>query len=226
MVVLPAPPPPTWWPGLLERVERRTGRPSEGRPEVGAPPVLVAVDGRSGAGKTDLARAAADLLAGAGHPVEVVHLDRLYPGWSGLARALPRLCDEVVAPLRSGRPGCYRSWDWHAARPGPWVEVPLREVVVVEGVGVLASPCAGSFDVRLWLEAPVQVRRARALGRDGEAFAPHWQHWADQEDAVLAGGPGSDAVPVGRPASDAVVDTVTGRAMWGEAARGSAGGTD
>lgn len=213
----PALPPPSWWPGLLERVEDRLGHQVRDHPAGGhtvagrrsapATPVLVAVDGRSGAGKTDLARAAADLLAGAGHPTHVVQLDSLCPGWSGLARALPRLCEEVVAPLRSGRPGRFRSWDWHSGRPGPWVDVPPRPVVLVEGVGVLAGPCAASFHVRLWLEAPSQVRRIRALARDGEVFAPHWQQWAEQEEAVLAG----------RPPSDAVVDTVTGRTRWSDA---------
>lgn len=201
-------PAPTWWPGLLGRVEDRRTRPT---------PVLLAVDGRSGAGKTDLAQVAADLLGAAGHPTHVVHLDALYPGWSGLARALPRLCEEVVAPLLSGRPGRFRSWDWHAGRPGPLVTVPLRAVVLVEGVGVLASPCAGRFDVRLWLEAPAEVRRVRALTRDGEVFAPHWRQWAEQEETVLAG----------RPPSDAVVDTVTGRTRWAtrsrEGVHGSAG---
>lgn len=185
---------PTWWPGLLGRVEAL----------VGGRPVLVGVDGRSGVGKTDLALAAAELLVAAGHPAHVVHLDALYPGWSGLAPALPRLCAEVVAPLLAGRPGRYRSWDWDADRPGPPVVVPLRPVVVVEGVGTLASPCASDFDVRLWLEAPAAVRRVRALARDGETFAPHWDHWAEQEEAVLAA----------RPPWDALVDTVTGRTRW------------
>ncbi|MGC5585768.1 hypothetical protein [Ornithinimicrobium sp. W1665] len=215
---------PTWWPGLLERVEDRarhgrTGAGAQGRPGADAQgrpgadaqgrpgadaPVLVGVDGRSGAGKTDLAAAAAQLLDRSGHAARVVHLEDLYPGWSGLAAALPRLCEEVVAPLLGGGAGRYRSWDWHADRPGPWVDVPPEPVVVVEGVGVLASPCADGFAVRLWLEAPARVRRVRALTRDGEMFAPHWRHWAEQEDRVLGT----------RPPADGVVDTVTGRTRW------------
>ena len=30
------------------------------------------------------------------------------------------------------------------------------------------------------------VRRARALARDGAVYAPHWDRWAAQEDALLA----------------------------------------
>ena len=50
-------------------------------------PLLLAVDGRSGAGKTSLALELAALL----RPhldVEVFHLDSVYPGWDGLDAAL------------------------------------------------------------------------------------------------------------------------------------------
>jgi anthranilate synthase component 1/para-aminobenzoate synthetase len=30
------------------------------------------------------------------------------------------------------------------------------------------------------------VRKKRALDRDGAAYAPHWDRWAAQEDAMLA----------------------------------------
>jgi anthranilate synthase component 1/para-aminobenzoate synthetase len=36
------------------------------------------------------------------------------------------------------------------------------------------------------MEAPASVRKKRALDRDGETFAPHWDTWAAQEDAMLA----------------------------------------
>lgn len=189
------------WPGLLPRLRevasRRTGH---------GIPVLVGVDGRSGSGKTDLARDLARAVAASGLGCVVVHLDDLYPGWDGLAAALAPLCSRVVAPLRSGLPASYASWDWRTSGPGPRREVPLADVVVLEGVGVLASPCAQDLDLRVWLEAPDDVRRRRALARDGEVFAPHWERWAAQEDAVFPSGvPG---------AADVVVDTVSGTARW------------
>ena len=36
------------------------------------------------------------------------------------------------------------------------------------------------------MEAAASVRKKRALDRDGETFAPHWDAWAAQEDAMLA----------------------------------------
>ncbi len=38
----------------------------------------------------------------------------------------------------------------------------------------------------VWLEAAAAVREKRALERDGAVFAPYWERWAAQEDAMLA----------------------------------------
>lgn len=169
-------------------------------------PVLVGVDGRSGSGKTDLATCLAAGVRGLGLTCTVLHLDDLYPGWTGLAEALAPLCDGVVRPLARGEEGAYTSWDWAVSRPGPRRTVRVRDVVILEGVGVLAGPCASDLDLRLWLEAPTGVRRARALDRDGEVFAPHWQEWAQQEDALFG-----DGRP---PPADVVADTVTAEVRW------------
>src|SRR5665647_2953269 len=48
---------------------------------------VVAVDGPSGAGKTDFATALAGQLPSA----QLLHMDDLYPGWSGLAQAVTDL---------------------------------------------------------------------------------------------------------------------------------------
>lgn len=168
-------------------------------------PVLVGVDGRSGSGKTVLAARLAGRLERAGTATTVVHLDDLYPGWTGLAAGLAVLCDHVLTPLRTGGGAAYPSWDWHADAPGPVRPVAEAPVVLVEGVGVLASGCAHLLDLRVWLEAPTEVRRSRALARDGGTFAPWWTTWAQQEDRLLS---------AGRPPADVVVDTQTDEAEW------------
>ena len=57
-------------------------------------------------------------------------------------------------------------------------------MLVLEGCGALVPPADAFAAVRVWVEAPTAVRRARALSRDGETYAPHWERWAAQEDAV------------------------------------------
>lgn len=176
---------------LVPRVLRSLARsrPGPGRVRV------VGIDGRSGSGKTDLAVALAARL-----PATVVHLDDLYVGWHGLADALPAVCADLLVPLAAGRPGRYRRYDWVAGRPAELVTVPPADLVVIEGVGALAVDCVAEYALRVWLDAPPETRRRRALARDGDTFAPHWQEWADQEDQVFAQHPA-------RAAADLVLDT-------------------
>ncbi len=141
--------------------------------------VVVAVDGRSGSGKTLLATAVADALA-----CPVVHLDDVYPGWDGLEAGVALLTEHVLAPLARGEQAAYPRWDWMRSRPGRTVTVDAGPLLVVEGCGVLVPPAAAYAAVRVWLEAPDDVRRERALSRDGETYAPHWDRWAAQEDSV------------------------------------------
>ncbi|MFX3748123.1 hypothetical protein ACJBQZ_12375, partial [Streptococcus suis] len=54
--------------------------------------------------------------------------------------------------------------------------------LIVEGVGILTPATARLGDVRVWLESPATSRRHRALARDGEAYRPHWERWARQEE--------------------------------------------
>lgn len=147
-----------------------------------AAPLLVGIDGHSGSGKTSLADALAREL---GWPL--LHLEDLYPGWHGLADGPRLLADDVLRPLRSGADARYPTWDWVADRPGPERHLPWAPRLLVEGCGTGASPAGELLDLLVWLEAPTPVRRARALSRDGEVYAPWWEAWAAQEDDVLAG---------------------------------------
>lgn len=137
---------------------------------------LVSVDGPSGAGKTALA---ARLAAALGDP-PVLPMDDLYPGWDGLAAGVAALRAEVVAPLAAGRPARYRRWDWARGLPGAWCALGTPPLLVVEGVGAGAVP-SGVTSLLVWLDAPEPVRRARAMARDGAAYAPFWDRWAAQE---------------------------------------------
>ncbi|MGH3453856.1 MAG: 4-amino-4-deoxy-L-arabinose transferase, partial [Nocardioidaceae bacterium] len=38
----------------------------------------------------------------------------------------------------------------------------------------------------VWVDAPADVRKRRALTRDGDVFAPYWDQWAADEARVLA----------------------------------------
>jgi hypothetical protein len=59
-------------------------------------------------------------------------------------------------------------------------------VVLLEGAGCGARAAAGWLAGLLWVDADPALRRARALGRDGDTYAPHWDRWAAQEEAYAA----------------------------------------
>jgi hypothetical protein len=136
---------------------------------------LVCIDGPSGAGKTTLADAVAAALA-----APTVHMDDLYPGWDGLRAGTHRAQEWIVGPLTEGLPARYRRWDWVAERYAGWVQLPVSEVVVLEGCGSGALPAGKAASVLVWVEAEESVRRARGLARDA-GYASFWDRWAAQE---------------------------------------------
>jgi hypothetical protein len=141
---------------------------------------VVLVDGRSGSGKTTFGAALA-ARAGAG----LLRLEDLYPGWDGLAAASSMLHRLLLARAAGGA-AIASTWDWDAGAPGPPLRLPPSGALVVEGCGALSRASARLADLRIWVELPEPERRARALARDGEVYAPHWSRWARQERGFIA----------------------------------------
>ncbi|MET3811399.1 aminodeoxychorismate synthase component I [Arthrobacter sp. UYEF3] len=148
-------------------------------------PVIIAIDGRSGAGKTTLAIELAARLR-EHHVVSLFHLEDIYPGWNGLATGIERYVATVLAPLRRGEPARWVSWDWERHYDGASRLTQPAEIVLVEGVGAAAAAAAPFLDAVIWADSPDQDRRTRALARDGETYEPYWEQWAGQEDEWLA----------------------------------------
>lgn len=156
---------------LLQLAVQREPTLGEGR--------LICIDGPAGSGKTTLAAGISELSAGV-----VVHMDDLYPGWSGLAEVDAQL-GGLLLPLAAGGPGGYRRYDWMAGRFAETVKVEPTPLLVVEGVGSGASRFTDLVTLLVWVEAPYGLRMARGLARDGDTFAPHWEQWARDERALF-----------------------------------------
>ncbi len=163
--------------GALSRVLAH----AEGTPPSCGAVHVIGIDGRSGSGKTSLARAVA-----ATWEASLVAMDSIYPGWDGLAAATPILVDHVLLPLAAGEDAVVPTWDWLASRPGPGLPLGRPERLVVEGCGSTVGAASGFIGTRVWLDGPESLRRERAIARDGEVFAEHWEMWARQEEAVFA----------------------------------------
>ena len=133
---------------------------------------VVTIDGYSGSGKSTLAAAIARLVS----DWQVLHLDDWYPGWDGLAAGAD-IARRIAADLRGGRASSYEAWDWENGTTGATTRVPLAPTII-EGCGAIEAVA----DLAVWIADPGEdERRHRALARDGQTYAPHWQRWADQD---------------------------------------------
>jgi cytidylate kinase len=167
------------------------------RPSAG-PRRVVAFEGRSGSGKTTLARAVAAALN-----APLLHMDDLYAGWDGLRDGVTALHERVLVPLAENRPAVWRRWDWTSGAYAEEHRVPDGDWLLVEGVGSGGRVLRTYLSGIVWIEASDTDRKSRALARDGQTYAPHWERWARQEDAYY------DADQV-REAADLIVgDTDT-----------------
>ena len=171
---------------LVARVHDGAPRLGQGRPAGPGGPGragcrLVVVDGPAGSGKTTLAA-----QLGVALPAQVVHMDDLYEGWTGMTAGVGRLVEQVLDPLAAGRPGRYQRYDWTLEDFAEWHDVPLAPFLVVEGCGAGARRIADLTTLLVWVEADDDLRLARGLARDGEEARGPWVEWMVSEREVYA----------------------------------------
>jgi para-aminobenzoate synthetase len=150
------------------------------QPACGSTRVL-AVDGPSGSGKSELADRLVKRLGAM--PVRV---DELVPGWHGLAAMPPVVASDLLAPLAAGEIASVRRWNWVDDRPGELLDVWPEPFLVLDGCGSGSRIIRPYLSMLVWVDAPADVRRARAMARDGAVFEPWWDVWAAQERVLFA----------------------------------------
>lgn len=152
-------------------------------------PAIVAVDGRSGAGKSTTAAA----LAEAAGEALVVHTDDFawhepFFGWGPLLRA-------ALVELRdTGALDCTPPAWTARGRHGSIVVPPGLRLVVVEGVGSSQRDVADLVDAVVWVQSDDVLTEERGIARDiaegvngDEAqTVAFWHEWIGQERPFLA----------------------------------------
>ena len=165
---------------------------------------VVAIDGLGGSGKSTLAAQLADLFS-----APVVSGDDFYRPMDPAVRAglspadgvalyfdWQRLRDQVLAPLRAGRPVSYDRFDWATGdlRTGEPARLNVpTDLVLVEGVYVARPQLSAFYDLTVFVDTPPDeaLARIRARGHDHgpEDWPTRW-HLAEQRyliDSDLAG---------------------------------------
>ena len=156
-------------------IRREPGNATPGRP------VVLAVDGRSNAGKTTLAARIGRAIPGS----VVVHTDDIAWkhsrfGWADL------LIDGILEPVRQGRAVSYRPPRWTGHGRDGSLEVPADcPLLVVEGDGAGRREVAGLIDVLIWVQSDEGEAERRVLDRIGKPDeAPtlgHHREWMAEE---------------------------------------------
>jgi uridine kinase len=155
-------------------------------------PVLVALDGRSAAGKSTLAQQVAARTAAL-----VIDGDDFYRGGDDAfwrARSPAEKVDLVIdwrrqrtllTMLGRGEPARWQPYDWEAddGRQGGEVHMGPAPVVILEGAYSARRELADLFALRVLLDVPRATRRERLLRREGERYRAEWEaRWGQAED--------------------------------------------
>ena len=138
-------------------------------------PVIVAIDGACGSGKSTFAARLAELI-----DCNLFHMDDFFlpmaqktperlaqPGGNCDAE---RFAAEVLAPLKTGEPFSYRPFHCHTQALGDPIAVTPKRVTIVEGSYALHPLLDSAYDLRVFLTVPSDLQRVRIIRRDGEAM--------------------------------------------------------
>ena len=147
---------------------------------------VIAVDGRSGGGKTTLASELAKHLG-----ASILHTDD-FAWWHSLFDWAPMLIENGIEPLRRGEAISYRPEAWiERGREGS-IEAQPSGFLIVEGVGAGQTAMREHLDLIVWVQTDADFAKQRGLVRDlaerpdpaeAERF---WDEWQASEDPFQA----------------------------------------
>ncbi len=162
--------------------------------------VVVAIDGRGGAGKSSLARELTQRLSKSAHiehdwfhfPKDHITAEQRFDH--------KRLIAEVISPFRAGSRGLKflrYNWGYLAGTPDGFHETPISipdvDILIIEGCETLHRSLAPHFDLCVWVDTPPEVSLERGMKRDIAEYhldpvrvRECWTEWSAWEDESIA----------------------------------------
>lgn len=155
-------------------------------------PVLIALDGRCGSGKTTLAVQLAEQFPGSA----VFHTDDYYlppaqriPNWAETPCAnmdLPRLREEVLVPAQAGAAVRSRAYSCREGAYLPEQCVPPAPLYILEGSYSHHPILAGFYDLKVFVTCSKEEQARRLQAREGERYENFVRRWIPLEEAYFS----------------------------------------
>ena len=155
-------------------------------------PLVLALDGRCGSGKTTLA----DRLTRQFPASIVLHTDDFYlppaqrvRGWEKTPCAnmdLTRLRDEALRPAYEGQPVLYRAYSCRAGAYQPVQELAVPPLVILEGSYSHHPLLAGYETLQVFVTCSKEEQTRRLQAREGERYANFAARWIPLEEGYFA----------------------------------------
>ena len=157
-----------------------------------AKPLVLALDGRCGSGKTTLAAALAQQFPAC----IVLHTDDFYlppsqrvQGWEHIPCAnmdLPRLRDEVLRPASAGQSVPYRAYSCRRGEYLPAQPLSPQPLVILEGSYSHHPLLRAQEMLRVFVTCSNAEQTRRLQAREGERYANFAARWIPLEEGYFA----------------------------------------
>ncbi len=156
----------------------------------GEGPVIVAIDGRCGSGKTSLANLVARV-----YPCNVFHMDDFYlpvgergKNWNAVPGGnidLERLRDEVLIPVSEGKEALYRPYSCLRREYGNVTVMPPRKLNIIEGSYSHHPDLFGNYGLKIFLTCEKEEQERRLREREGVFFNEYEVWWIPMEERYI-----------------------------------------